>query len=60
MFLFQCVEANPKPEGTLDQQKQRNLNDVSVQVNLLDKTEQVTDSLENALNIQVNLFLCLL
>ncbi|NXP05824.1 CENPE protein, partial [Thinocorus orbignyianus] len=42
-----CVEASARLENALDQLKQRSLNDVSIQVNLLDNAEQmVDDSLE--------------
>ncbi|XP_008936501.1 PREDICTED: centromere-associated protein E, partial [Merops nubicus] len=37
------VETNAKLECALDQLKQRNLNDMSIQVNLLDNAEQVVD-----------------
>ncbi|NXF53231.1 CENPE protein, partial [Oceanites oceanicus] len=38
-----CVETNAKLECALDQLKQRNLNDVSIQVNPLDNAEQMVD-----------------
>ncbi|XP_009866288.1 PREDICTED: centromere-associated protein E, partial [Apaloderma vittatum] len=38
-----CVETNAKLECALDQLKQRNVNDIPVQVNLLDNAEQVAD-----------------
>ncbi|NWW55145.1 CENPE protein, partial [Pedionomus torquatus] len=38
-----CVEANAKLESALDQLKQRSLNDMSIQVNPLDNTEQMAD-----------------
>ncbi|NXF34290.1 CENPE protein, partial [Nyctibius bracteatus] len=38
-----CVETNAKLECALDQLKQRNVNDVSIQVNPLDNAEQVVD-----------------
>ncbi|XP_009951789.1 PREDICTED: centromere-associated protein E, partial [Leptosomus discolor] len=38
-----CVETNAKLECALDQLKQRNLNDMSIQVNLLDNAERVAD-----------------
>ncbi|XP_072717996.1 centromere-associated protein E isoform X2 [Ciconia boyciana] len=41
-----CVETNAKLEHALDQLKQRNLNDLSVQVNPLDNAEQMVDSLK--------------
>ncbi|NWX41911.1 CENPE protein, partial [Steatornis caripensis] len=48
-----CVETNVKLEWALGQLKQRNLNDMSVQVNPLDNAEQTFDSLkEKALKIK--------
>ncbi|XP_075356777.1 centromere-associated protein E isoform X4 [Mycteria americana] len=38
-----CVETNAKLEHALDQLKQRNLNDLSIQVNPLDNAEQMAD-----------------
>ncbi|NXT33126.1 CENPE protein, partial [Pelecanoides urinatrix] len=38
-----CVETNAKLECALDQLKQRNLNDMSIQVNSLDNAEQMVD-----------------
>ncbi|XP_050751995.1 centromere-associated protein E [Gymnogyps californianus] len=40
-----CVETNAKLECALDQLKQRNLNDASIQVNPLDNAEQVVDDI---------------
>ncbi|KAM6346746.1 centromere-associated protein E [Podargus strigoides] len=40
-----CLETNAKLECVLDQVKQRNLNDISVQVNLLDNAEQMVDDI---------------
>ncbi|NXE73471.1 CENPE protein, partial [Cochlearius cochlearius] len=39
-----CIETNAKLECALDQLKQRNLNDMSVQVNVLDNAEQMVDN----------------
>ncbi|KAM9381539.1 centromere-associated protein E [Phaethornis superciliosus] len=38
-----CLETNAKLEHALEQLKQRNLNDISIQVNLLDNAEQMVD-----------------
>ncbi|XP_069639599.1 centromere-associated protein E [Haliaeetus albicilla] len=38
-----CVETNAKLESALDQLEQRNLNDMSIQVNPVDNAEQVVD-----------------
>ncbi|NXX75086.1 CENPE protein, partial [Urocolius indicus] len=38
-----CVDANSKLECALAQLKQRNMNDISIQVSLLENTEQVVD-----------------
>ncbi|NWU63816.1 CENPE protein, partial [Pterocles burchelli] len=50
-----CVETNAKLECALNQLKQRNPNDVSIQVNLLDNAEQMVDDdslKEKTLHIQ--------
>ncbi|NXN14669.1 CENPE protein, partial [Indicator maculatus] len=49
-----CVDLNAKLEGACDQLKQRNLHDVSIQVNSQDNAEQVPDDSlkEKTLNIE--------
>ncbi|KAM6313339.1 centromere-associated protein E [Aegotheles albertisi] len=49
----ECVEANAKLECALDQPKQRNLNDVSIQVNPLNNAEQIVEDSLKEKNLKI-------
>ncbi|NXJ81092.1 CENPE protein, partial [Trogon melanurus] len=48
-----CVETNAKLECALDQLKQRNVNDIPIQVHLLDNAEQVADDSLKEKNLEI-------
>lgn len=60
MHLLQCIETSTKLECALNKLKQRDLNDMSVQVNLLDNTEQMDDDSLVAKSLKIKVSYCTL